>query len=360
MSQSFTAKLVAYKQAIDEDIASYAAHIQASTKEQYGEYAALETSMFLEILSRGGKRIRGALVVVGYEMSGGKNRAMILQAARAIEMLHAYVLILDDIQDRSLLRRGKPTAHELFAKYHHEHHLRGDPTHFGISVAMNAALAGAHAAETILANLDADPELRLKVLSIVNRTLAITAHGQTCDMMNSLVPNPSEADIERVLEWKTALYSFINPLHVGMVLADADCHATDAITPFARETGKAFQITDDIMGIFGDEKALGKTTGEDIREGKATMLMQYTLAHAPSPDATFLRSHLGAAKLTARDLARCKEIVEKSGARSYAQAVAEQHAAAALKALDVERARWQAEDVDFLRQLATSVGARSV
>ncbi len=356
----FAARLGAYKQAIDDDIAEYARHIRDVTHSQYGSTVAdIDADVFLDILTRGGKRIRGALVMTGYEMCGGTNQQMIVQVARAIEMLHAYILIIDDIQDRSSLRRGKPTAHKMLATYHRKHHLQGDEVHAGISLALNAALAGAHAAEMILANVAADAELRLKVLSIVNRTMAITAHGQTLDIMNELVKIPEQVDIERVLEWKTALYTIINPLHVGMVLAGADCRATDAITPYGQHVGKAFQITDDILGIYGDEQSLGKTPGDDIREGKGTILTLYALGHASRPDATFLRNCLGKQDLTTPEFTRCKAIIETSGALTHAKKTALEHARTALATLDEATGLWSEDGTAFLRSLATALQGRA-
>ncbi|HSW65967.1 MAG TPA: polyprenyl synthetase family protein [Bacillota bacterium] len=358
--EHFAARLGAYKRAIDDDIASYALHIRDVTRGQYGSKVAdIDADVFLDILTRGGKRIRGALVMAGYEMCGGTNQEMIVQVARAIEMLHAYILIIDDIQDRSSLRRGKPTAHKMLTAYHRKHRLQGDEAHAGISLALDAALAGAHAAEMILANVNADAELRLKVLSIVNRTMAITAHGQTLDIMNELVKTPEAADIERVLEWKTALYTIINPLHVGMVLAGADCRATDAITPYGQHVGKAFQITDDILGIYGNEQSLGKTPGDDIREGKGTVLTMYALRHASQPDAAFLRSCLGKQDLTHAEFTKCRAIIETSGALAHAKKMALDHARAALTTLDEATGLWSEDGTVFLRSLVAALQGRA-
>ena len=358
-AQPALAKLVAYKEAIDADIAAYSQHIRASTVRQYGNYVLdTDVDVFLDVLSRGGKRIRGALVMAGYEMCGGKNQAMIIQAARAIEMLHAHILIIDDMQDRSALRRGKSTAHVIMAEYSRRHKLRGEHDHIGISMALNASLIGSQSAMGVLANLDVDPELRLKALSIVSRTLVITAHGQTLDIINELVDEPTEEDIERVLEWKTALYTVINPLHVGMVLAGADCDATDAITPFGLHAGKAFQITDDILGIFGDEKELGKTPGDDIREGKGTLLVLYALKHATAQDRAFLKHRLGNPKLTAKEFARCREIIKDSGALVHAQKIAADHLDQALSVLGQAKGLWSKTGSDFLRQLAVALQNR--
>ncbi|HEY5805844.1 MAG TPA: polyprenyl synthetase family protein [Candidatus Saccharimonadales bacterium] len=361
MPQEPLAKLAEYKQAIDADIAVYGDYVRKTTGDLYGRHVQeIETDVFLDVLGRGGKRIRGSLVMAGYEMCGGTNRPMIIQTARAIEMLHAYILIVDDIQDRSVLRRGKSSAHKMIEVYHKKHLLKGDAAHAGISLALNAALAGAHAAQAILANLDAEPQLRLNVLSITNRTMGITAHGQTLDIVNELVGQPSEEDIERVLEWKTALYTVINPLHVGMVLAGADCRVTDAITPYGHHAGKAFQITDDILGIFGEEKDLGKTPGDDIREGKGTILVLYALKNAPAADKAFLKKSLGNPQLTAEEFETCKQIIEKTGALAYAQERVAKHLSDALASLDNDNAKdlWSKEGADFLKGIARALQNR--
>ncbi len=353
------AKLVEYKQAIDADIEDYARYVRGTTLKLYGQsILEAETEIFLDILSRGGKRIRGALVIAGYEMCGGTDRKMIVQAARAIEMLHAYILMVDDIQDRSLLRRGKPSAHKMVEAYHKHRKLKGDAAHTGISLAINAAVAGAHAAQTVLANLDADSGLRIKALSITNRTMAITAHGQTLDILNELVDMPNPEDIERVLEWKTALYTVINPLHVGMVLAGAECETTTAVTPYGQHAGRAFQITDDILGIYGDEKELGKTPGDDIREGKGTLLVEYALKHAQAPDKSFLQKCLGNPKLTIRDFEECRRVIKDSGALAHAQKVAAEELDEAIKALDAVKGMWSQEGSDFLKGIAHALQNR--
>jgi geranylgeranyl diphosphate synthase type I len=352
-------RLAAYKRVIDDDIVQYAKHVLANTRAQYGAFATLEVEAFLDMLSRGGKRIRGTLVMVGYEMCGGTDRAMIVHAARAIEMMHAYALIVDDIQDRAILRRGKPATYRYFAEYHKTHRLKGDADHAGIALALNAAMAGAHAAEIILANLPAEPQLRLNVLSIMNRTMMITYHGQMTDIMNSLVDKVDPRDIDRVLEWKTALYSFINPIHVGMVLAGGGCEHTDGITPFALHLGRAFQITDDILGIFGDEQEVGKSPLDDVREGKATLLSTYALAHAAPDDAAFLRQQLGNTNLTQKAFERCKQIIKQSGALRDAQDKAGQEIAASLTALDTHAHMWPNADIVFLRSLAARIQNRT-
>jgi geranylgeranyl diphosphate synthase, type I len=354
----FKQKLTAYKQAIDDDIAAYSKHVQATTLQNYGANARMEIDAFLDILARGGKRIRGALVMQGYEMCGGANQQMILQAARALEMLHAYILMIDDIQDRSPVRRGGPTAHTQFADYHRQHELAGDAYHFGVSMALNSALSGAHVAQAILANMDADPQLKLNVLSIVNRTMVVTAHGQTGDIMNEVVATVDPEEIERVLQWKTAEYTFLNPLCVGMVLAGADCHSTDAIRDYALYTGKAFQITDDILSTFGNEFDYGKSPLDDIREGKRTLLIAHTLEHASNADKNFLLQMLGKDDITPAQFERCKAIIQQAGAVDHARAKVQEYAKQAIASLEAHAHLWTPEGVSFLRDLALCMPAR--
>lgn len=349
---TFKEKLQQYKQLIDEDIKSYSKSVQKTTLQLYGSNARVATDAYLDILARGGKRIRGALVMLGYEMSGGQDQKMILQAARAVEMMHAYILIIDDIQDRSPTRRGGPTAHYSLADYHRKHQLADGPEHFGVAIALNAALGGAHAAQMILANLEAPEGLRIKVLSIMNSTMLITAHGQTNDIINEVVHTVTKEDIDRVLEWKTAYYTLLNPLHVGMVLAGAESDVTNAITGYALNAGRAFQISDDILGTFGTEFESGKSPMDDIKEGKRTYLTMYALEHAPRADKNSLIQMLGNHKLTQTEFALCKDILTECGALAYARSEAERCVNIAIEQLDKEAGRWSKEGVNFLRDLA--------
>ena len=351
----FAGRLRSYKNAIDDDIQTYAAHVRKSTSDKFGTYPALVTDAYLDMLEHGGKRIRGALAMVGYEMCGGTDKQMILRAATALEMMHAYILIIDDIQDRSKLRRGRPTVHQVLAKYAKDHDLHGDPDHAGVALALNAALSGGHAAQMLLAGLSVPDELRIKALGIVNLTMTITAHGQTADIMNELVPDAAATDIEHALEWKTAHYTLLNPLGVGRVLAGADCHDTDAIRDYALHTGKTFQITDDIIGSFGTDEQTGKSTMDDIREGKRTILTSYALEHASPADQEFLRRNLGNEELSHADFGRCRQILKDSGALAHAERVAHDHMKAALASLDEHHTRWNKDGVLFLEGLVQSL-----
>lgn len=351
-SAVFQSKLDGYKELIDADIAEYVEEIKDSTLREFGLHSRVAADVYCSILQRGGKRLRGSLTMAGYEMCGGKDQKMIIKAARAIEMIHAYILIVDDFQDRSNVRRRGPTAHVMLAEYHQRHNLGQDSKHFGQAIAMNAALAGNHEALVVLGSLDVEPSLRLKALEVVNHSMMVTAHGQTHDIFNEVVARVDEQEVEHVLKWKTAHYSFLNPLSVGMILAGADKNTLENIIDYAMDAGMAFQITDDIVGMFGEEFESGKSPLDDIKEGKRTLLTVYALEHAAPADKNFLIQMLGNHNLMQSEFQRCKDILIESGALKYGRERAEHHVAQALKALDKHPGRWSKEGEQFLRGLS--------
>lgn len=355
---TFDQQLAAYKKSIDDDIALYTRTILDQTSKTYGKEALIAVEPYLSILGAGGKRIRGVLVLVGYAMMGRKPTDLaIIQAARAVEMMHAYILIIDDIQDKSLTRRGIDTAHVAAAKK--ARGLKGDIDHVGVSFALNGALIGAHAANAILANLELPDELKIKVLSIMNHTMLVTAHGQTHDILSQSSSEPwEEEQIYKILQWKTAHYTILNPLHVGMVLAGAGCEDTNAITDYALHIGKAFQIADDLL-LFSTDAQAGKAVISDIQEGKQTLLTAYVYKHGTSEQKNTLMRIWGNPQINKKDIASCIAIFKDVGALEYAQALADDHVTKALDCLDQHAQRWQPEQVAFLEGLARYISNRS-
>ncbi len=350
---AFTVKMASYKQLIDADIAAYSQQLQQATLKQYGEHARLEVDAFLAILERGGKRLRGALTMLAYEMCGGTDLAMIVQAARAIEMIQAYILIVDDIQDRSAMRRGGPAAHVMLAEHHRKNALSGDADHFGLAVALNAALGGMHRANSIFSKLNVREDLRLDAIDALNEAMTITAHGQTSDLVYEMVDEVDEKAVERVFELKTANYTVLNPLRVGMILAGAKPNAV--IGNFAIAAGKAFQITNDILGTFGGKE---KASMDDIREGKRTLMVIYALENTKPADKAFLFKMLGNENLTSLEFERCKELLVSSGALDYTKAQAKKYAEQAITTLEQVPDGWSAEGTQFLRGFAQYILGR--
>lgn len=315
------------KHQIDAEIEKYSNVLIEKTVEEFGEYPSEPVKAYTEILSRGGKRIRGALTITGYKMFGGTDCPVALRAALVVEMLHAYILIIDDIQDRSETRRGGDAAHVL---------LEGElGSHFGQSIAMNAALIGLHSAINVLESIDVDPELRLSAIRNVNERFLTTLHGQTQDIYNEVSGDVTMKDINNVLLWKTAYYTFLNPLQLGAILAGASNKHLESLEEYSMHAGRLFQITDDILGVFGDSELTGKSAMDDIREGKRSILTVKALELATESDSKFLKSMLGNRSVTDDQFRRCRTIIEGSGALKFANDQAEQSLAKARQSTEL-------------------------
>lgn len=318
----FTARLGEYKVVIDADIAEYSAQLVARTGEQFGQYSAESMRVFADVMARGGKRIRGALTMHAYEMFGGTDESVALQAARIMEMVQTYLLVVDDVYDRSGMRRGAPTAHVMLDQIHQAKHWRDGSAHFGESIAINSAIIASHTAMSEASRLNVSAETVVRALRILNDNLIITGEGQTNDIFNEVVETVDSSQVENVLIWKTAYYTFANPLQFGAVLAGASDEDLGELLEYSLAAGRTFQITDDVLGTFNDAQETGKSPMDDIKEGKRTLLSVYALQHAPKEDAYFLERMMGNPDITAHQFKRCKDIIFASGAYDYAQAEA--------------------------------------
>jgi geranylgeranyl diphosphate synthase type I len=357
---SFKQQLVTYKQSIDARIAHHIQELQAQTAQSYTPASAVVVDAYCQVLARGGKRIRGALTLVGYDMCGGTDTALILDAACAIEMTHAYILVLDDIMDKSTKRRGGDSAHTILAKYHTDHGLSGDSYHFGEAAAINSALIGCHYAQNIVATLNGRSEYIVRALTLLNESLVVTGHGQINDIFNEVVESVDQETVDKVLEWKTAHYTFLNPLQFGMALAGATEQQVNAIRTYCMHAGRAFQITDDILGTFASEQEAGKSPMDDIREGKRTVLSVVALENAQSSDKSFLQQMLGNEYITTEEFTRCKEIIRTSGALQEAEKQAATHIETAKASLVSVAGNYTGQGSEFLSLLVDQLLGRTI
>jgi geranylgeranyl diphosphate synthase, type I len=348
-----------YRSVIEKDIKEYIKNVRAYVSKDDNASTELETNAFLDMLGRGGKRSRATLVFVGYYMVSGEDPTKVkavVESGRVVEMLQAHLLILDDIFDKSDYRRGQPSAHKKISSKLRKRKVGRDFEHVGESIAINSALSGLETALMIIANLpEVEAETRLKLLNMVNRTMRITNQGQSYEMLNDLSPEVNGADIDRVIDMKTVNYTVLNPLHMGMVLAGADCTSTDAINDYALNVGRIYQLMNDVEGLFGDTKDTGKNPKDDITEGKKTHLMSYALEHARSPHKNFLSKKLGSQDVSDEDLKTVRLILLSSGALDYVIEKARRHQALAIKSLDNEAWRWGTDSVSLLKGLVESI-----
>lgn len=279
--------------------------------------AANTIKILKEFNLRGGKRARPVLINTGYFLAGGKDKKAILKASLCAEMIHNFFLIHDDIIDRDELRRGKLSLHAFYQKKF------GDNLYKGISFAIIAGDVSNILGYQILTESDFPEKNKIRALNILNKMIERTCHGEMLEMFLKEEKEIKESDIEKVLKYKTAYYTFTDPLKIGVVLAGGSVQFLKEIEVFALPIGVAFQIQDDILGIFGSQKKIGKPVCSDIRENQPNLLIYKTLDLAQAEDKRKFQNYLGRDKINQKDINDIKRIIRGSGALDYCRNKAE-------------------------------------
>ena len=284
------------------------------------------------LVAAGGKRLRPAFVHWGHRATGAPHEDALAFVGAAVEMLHTFALLHDDVIDRSAQRRGQPAAPVALRALHQDQGLSGDSAWFGTSAAL---LAGDLCFVWADQLLDAAP-LPPAALDAGRRVFAAlrteVIGGQYLDLRLAHDPAAGELAARRVALLKSARYTVTRPLLLGAALAGRP-GPSEALTRYGDAVGLAFQMRDDVLGLFGDPAATGKDPDDDLREGKRTLLVLRALRLTDGRDHRVLRRALGDAHLDAADARRCRRIVTASGARASIEALIEAERARAVHAL---------------------------
>lgn len=233
-------------------------------------------AVFIKILEeftmRGGKRIRPAFMYFSYLACGGNDKAEIMRASRSVELLQTFLLMHDDLVDRSDLRRGQPTTQRMFEKEFEKLNLTGDREHFGQSTAMICGDIAHMLAYDSLMETNLPFERREKARRLFDRIMFDTAYGWYREMLNTMKAVVVEDEVLRAMEYVSARYTIAGPVGLGAILSGVNNRNLKVLTEYGLKLGIAFQIQDDILGMFGDEKEVGKPINSDLMEGKKTLL----------------------------------------------------------------------------------------
>jgi len=271
------------------------------------------------IVRAGGKRIRPRFCYWGHRAGGGGDGDPIVQAAAAVEMLHASALLHDDVMDRSHLRRGEATSYRRLARSGPD----GSSERFGQSAAI---LAGdlAHAfADQLLAESGFPPDMVLAGFARFTRMRVEAVSGEFLDLLAARHPSApelpsslpeSESAARHVAELKSGSYSVVGPLLMGAALADASPAVMDTLAAFGRPLGEAFQLRDDVLSTFGDPEVTGKDRDTDIREGKHTVLVARAWRGGGPVGRRLIRERLGRANLSPEQIEEVRTMIRDSGA----------------------------------------------
>ncbi|GAB3188399.1 polyprenyl synthetase family protein [Nesterenkonia suensis] len=311
-------------------VSSCCAHHLAARRQEVAEVSgdAAPVADFLTELTDGGKRLRPVLAWIGWRAAGGTAapHTALDRLAVSLELFQAAALIHDDVIDRSATRRGRPSTHRRFEALHRDQGFAADPAHFGTSGAILAGdLALSWAGEAFAEAQDAARTLHPSVAALTaarHSFQQMHTHviaGQYLDIHAEVAPPAADEHqavtrARKVLRYKAARYSTEHPVVLGAALAGAEEPLRRRLAAAALPVGEAFQLRDDLLGVFGDPETTGKPVGDDLREGKRTELIAYGLFRSPEAAARELESMLGDPDLSTDAVDRAREILTACGA----------------------------------------------
>ncbi len=271
----------------------------------------------------GGKRIRGCLIKLGHECFKKPDEEKLLPVSAAMEIVHGAILMHDDIIDASQFRHGRPTVHEQYKKkYQQKAYNKGDPQHYAESMALVVGLKGYFEVMRLLAQAQFPAENRTAAIEELGRFMTETGYGEVLDVDFAYRSRVSEKDVLLIHQFKTAQYTLVGPLKIGGLLTGASKKEVGKFENYGFPIGLAFQIQDDILGMFGDEKKLGKSVDDDLKEGKNTLLYTQVLKKGNSDQKKRLKNLWGKQTASQSDVQEARRIIQVTGSLEYSQKLA--------------------------------------
>ncbi|MCW2748472.1 MAG: polyprenyl synthetase [Nocardioidaceae bacterium] len=284
----------------------------------------------------GGKRIRPLFCIGGWLAAGGDPAAPgIIQAAAALEWLQASALVHDDLMDGSDTRRGRPSAHRQFEALHAARAWALDGEQFGAGAAILLGDLLLSWCDDMFRRANLDPLVLHAAGAVLDLCKSEVAGGQFLDLVAQAKGTNSVEEAERVIRYKSVAYTVLRPLDLGVALAGLrSSELTSALADFGAPLGTAFQLRDDLLGVFGDPQVTGKPAGDDLREGKRTVLVARAAETASAAELRRLNGALGNPALDQAAVDDVRAIMESTGARAAVEREIQMHEATAAQALD--------------------------
>jgi geranylgeranyl diphosphate synthase, type I len=340
----------AFREAVSAEISAFVSE-QSAVLDSMGPELVPVHLMASQLLC-GGKRMRPAFCVWGYVAAAGipSDEALksLLAAAGSLDVLHVSALIHDDLMDSSDLRRGRPAAHRQFEALHANAGWLGDSAAFGKAGAILLGDLLVMWSAQMLHGAGLDQSTLERALPIVEAMRTEVTCGQYLDIVAQAHPLRKRApaigslrptielaldDASRVVEYKAARYTVQRPCQMGAALGGGDDELYFALGAYGSPLGRAFQFRDDLLGVFGDPKVTGKPAGDDLREGKRTVLVAHAYAHADDAGQKLLLQRLGDPGLDETGINELQQVIVESGARDAVESMINEYYERALKAL---------------------------
>ncbi len=288
---------------------------QAPQARRIGEPMVQGVQLLEDYVLGGGKRIRPTFAWAGF-LAGGENDedpAAVLRAISALELIQACALIHDDIIDSSDSRRGNPTVHKVAEAEHYRQQWLKDAAHFGMSVGILVGDLAMVWADDLFHGAGLSPAGLMRAFPAWRAMRTEVIGGQILDISLEASGSEDQFAAEMVNRFKTAAYTIERPLHIGAAIAGASDQVITALRNYGTDIGIAFQLRDDLLGVYGDPAITGKPAGDDLREGKRTVLLAMALQLANAQQAEVIRSGIGQVR-TPAEIDQLRTAIDATGA----------------------------------------------
>nr|WP_286160330.1 polyprenyl synthetase family protein [Streptomyces yunnanensis] len=332
------------------------------TKQQEAELAgpvpAPAPRLLGEFLFAGGKRLRPLLCVTGWWAGGGRGMpAQVVSVAAGLEMFHAFALIHDDLMDGSQTRRGRPVLHRVLATELGHGTATADASRLGVSVAILFGDLALTWADELMHTAAITPDQLARVTGLVDAMRGELVYGQFLDLTSAGQPTRDVAKAMRIARYKTAGYTVERPLHLGAALAGAGTDVMAACSAIGLPLGEAFQLRDDLLGVFGDPQETGKSCEDDLRDGKHTALVCLAFERADASQHAALASLIGNPALGEDEARHVRALLTATGAREEVERMIRTRCDQARRALD--QARFPPVATTALHQIVDTATVRT-
>jgi geranylgeranyl diphosphate synthase, type I len=333
-AQQINAALLVFSEESAAEVSAVSAHLQPLMQ-------------LLNAASEGGKRIRATLVLLGFELTGKEFTPDMLKPALAFEIFQTAILVHDDIIDKSPTRRGKPTLYKQLEATKKD-------AHYGVSQAICLGDIGMFLAVRLVGESNFLPENKIKAVNSFIRTLLYTGIGEMLDVELPYLPTKKEEqDVLAIYLHKTAHYTITGAMQLGAILGGASEQYLLDLAEFGNNLGIAFQIQDDILGIFGNETDTGKSAISDIEEGKITILYLKALQNANQTELQTLKENYGVGTINMVQAEVVRQVFISTGALVYAEVQKEIYVQKCLEV--IPKITQQPDYKDLLQQFAASM-----
>jgi geranylgeranyl diphosphate synthase type I len=313
VSFSATSDLKEIRNLVNQELSNFVSAENKYLNEIASELAPVAAAMERFLLDSG-KRLRPVFAYIGFLGTGSKPNIEIIKACASLELIHVCALMHDDVMDASDTRRGAPAIHKAFEAMHRDQKLIGSSAQFGISAAILLGDLALVWSAKMLHQSGIDNQSLIRSLPMYDEMRVELMAGQYLDIYEQAFASESVERSLKVARYKSGKYTIERPLHFGAALGAANENLFKTYSDYGLPLGEAFQLRDDVLGIFGNPDETGKPAGDDLREGKRTVLLAKTMELADEDSKAVIKNALGNPNLTLKDVTEIREIIVACGA----------------------------------------------